>query len=66
MPLTPTVTRRQFLRTAAISAATTAMTAKSYSRIIGANERVNFGLLGFGLIGRRVQATHGRVPGART
>ena len=52
MPLTPTVTRRQFLRTAAISAATTAMTAKSYSRIIGANERVNFGLLGFGLIGR--------------
>lgn len=46
------LTRRQF----ALSAAATAMTAKSYSQIAGANERVNVGILGFGLIGR----IHGR------
>ncbi len=46
------INRRDFVRVAAISAATTMMTAKSYSQIVGANERVNIGILGFGLIGR--------------
>lgn len=47
-----TVTRRQFLDTLAAGAATLAMgsTAKSYSQILGANERLNFAV--FGLHGR--------------
>ena len=44
--------RRKFVRTAALSTAATAITAKSYSQINGANDRVNIGLIGFGLIGR--------------
>ena len=48
----PSISRREFVRAAALSTAATAMTAKSYSRIVGANERVNMGILGFGLIGR--------------
>src|SRR5215471_6694154 len=46
------MSRRHFVRTTAISAAATAMTAKSYAQIAGANERVNIGIIGFGLIGR--------------
>jgi|GEM_PF-6006761 len=34
----PTDTRRQSVRTAAISSAATVLTAKSYARIIGAND----------------------------
>jgi predicted dehydrogenase len=47
-----TVTRRQFLDTLAAGAATIALgsTAKSYSQILGANERLNFAV--FGLHGR--------------
>ena len=48
----PSISRREFVRAAALSTAATAMTAKSYSRIAGANERVNMGILGFGLVGR--------------
>ena len=48
--------RRKFVRGAAISTVATTMTAKSYSQIVGANGRVNIGILGFGLIGR----IHGR------
>jgi len=40
-------TRRGFL------GAVTAMTAASYSRILGANDRVGIGLIGFGLIGKQ-------------
>lgn len=46
------ISRRNFVRGAAASAATSTLTAKAYSQIIGANERVNIGILGFGLIGR--------------
>lgn len=46
------ITRRDLVRAAAIAGAATTMTAKSYSQIVGANERVNIGILGFGLIGR--------------
>lgn len=42
------ITRREFLDTAAVAAAGVAVTssAKSYARIIGANDRVNFAIIG--------------------
>jgi predicted dehydrogenase len=42
-------TRRAFLGTAGAAA----VTAASYTRILGANERVNIGQIGFGLIGKQ-------------
>src|SRR5215218_11179995 len=45
------VTRRDFIRRSAAGAFIGA-TALSYSRAFGANERVNVGVIGFGLIGR--------------
>jgi len=63
---TPTpITRRGFIRTAALSTAATAMTAKSYSQITGANDRVRVGLIGFGLIGRFHMAAIQEHPDAR-
>jgi D-arabinose 1-dehydrogenase-like Zn-dependent alcohol dehydrogenase len=41
------ITRRDFMKTTAIG-----ITALSASRVWGANERINVGLIGFGLIGR--------------
>src|SRR5688572_6240000 len=41
--------RRTFLKT---TTAATALTAASWNRVLGANERVGIGLIGFGLIGR--------------
>src|SRR3954447_19455969 len=41
-----TVTRRTFVAAAALTAA-------SYNRVLGANERVGVGFIGFGLIGKR-------------
>ncbi|HKB36726.1 MAG TPA: Gfo/Idh/MocA family oxidoreductase, partial [Gemmataceae bacterium] len=41
-------TRRAFLS----AAGTTALTAASYSRILGANDRVGIGVIGYGLIGK--------------
>ena len=49
----PTATRRAVLRTAAQAAAV--MTASSYSRILGANDRVRLGTIGCGGRGRHVQ-----------
>jgi len=43
----PRISRRNFLRTSAV-----AMSALSASRVFGANERVNVGVIGFGLIGQ--------------
>ncbi len=43
------VTRRTFVRVAG----TTALTAASYGRVLGAGERVGVGFVGFGLIGKR-------------
>src|ERR1700761_8626 len=42
------VTRREFLDTLAVGAATLAVgsTAKSYSQILGANDRLNFAVIG--------------------
>ncbi len=42
-------TRRAFLGTAAA----TAMSAASYDRVLGANERIGVGFIGFGLIGKQ-------------
>src|SRR2546423_11563776 len=42
-------TRRDFIRTSAAIAMSTAL---SNSRILGANEKINVGIIGFGLIGR--------------
>jgi len=46
------LTRRKFVRTTAFSASATVLSAKAYSQVAGANERVNIGIIGFGLIGR--------------
>lgn len=40
-------TRRQFVKTTALGAAGVALSAKSYSRIIGANDRVRVGIVGY-------------------
>ncbi len=53
-----TTTRRQFLATAS-SGAALAMTATSYARIVGANERIALGLIGCG--GRGYRAHMGGV-----
>lgn len=42
-------TRRAFLGAAGVAA----MTAASYKRVLGANERIGIGIVGFGLIGRQ-------------
>jgi ornithine cyclodeaminase/alanine dehydrogenase-like protein (mu-crystallin family) len=43
----PAMNRRTFVKTSALGAA-----ALSAGRVLGANERINVGLIGFGLIGR--------------
>jgi predicted dehydrogenase len=43
------LSRRRFLKA---GAAATALTAASWNRVLGANDRVGIGLIGFGLIGR--------------
>src|ERR1044071_9134538 len=44
--------RREFVKTTALGATAVAMSARSYSQVAGANERVRVGLIGFGLVGR--------------
>jgi predicted dehydrogenase len=44
--------RRQFLKGATATAATLALSASSYARIVGANERISLGLIGCGDRGR--------------
>ncbi|MBX3179314.1 MAG: Gfo/Idh/MocA family oxidoreductase [Candidatus Hydrogenedentes bacterium] len=46
MSVTPS--RRDFLKTASLSAAAVSMSAASYARVKGANERINLGLIGCG------------------
>src|SRR3954467_9127606 len=45
------LSRRTFAK--AGTAAATALSAASYARVLGANERVGVGFIGFGLIGKR-------------
>ncbi|HOD50233.1 MAG TPA: Gfo/Idh/MocA family oxidoreductase [Candidatus Hydrogenedentes bacterium] len=51
-------TRRQFLRTAAVGAAAISMSAASYARIKGANERISIGMIGCGDRGRNAHMTN--------
>ena len=50
----PTADRRSFLQTAS---ATAALTATSYARVRGANDRVGVGVIGYGLIAKTHVAT---------
>ena len=40
--------RRQFLKTASVASAALTMTATSYARVVGANERISIGVIGCG------------------
>jgi predicted dehydrogenase len=44
--------RREFVKTTALATTAVAMSARSYSQVAGANDRVRVGLIGFGLVGR--------------
>ncbi len=49
----PKLTRRTFLKTTGLAAAgLPALTARSYSRIVGSNERLNVGMIGCGAMAR--------------
>lgn len=45
--------RRQFLRQGIATATTVSLTAQSYARVLGANDRIGVGFIGYGLIGKR-------------
>src|SRR5204863_835883 len=45
----PELTRRHFIKSGTAAAA---LTAASWNRVLGANDRVGIGVIGFGLIGR--------------
>ncbi len=45
------VSRRQFLATSGIAATTVAMTAKSYGKVLGSNDRIRIGFIGVGGMG---------------
>ena len=57
--------RRTFLSKSVALSSTTAVTAASYGRVIGANERVNVGFIGYGLIGKRHVIDVKEQPDAR-
>src|ERR671921_2504797 len=44
--------RREFVKTTALGATAVAMSARSYSQVAGANDRIRVGIIGFGLVGR--------------
>ncbi len=53
-------TRRDFIKAGVLAAGASAVSARSYARIAGANERVSVGVIGFGLIGRiHTRSFHG-------
>jgi predicted dehydrogenase len=56
--------RREFIKRAIRQTAVVTTTAVSYSRIVGANERVNLGLIGCGGRGRQVAELMIQAPGA--
>src|SRR5438132_333428 len=49
--MTQSISRREFLSTSAAAAGTVALSPRAYARILGANERVNFGMIGLGVMG---------------
>lgn len=50
--------RREFLQTASVGL----LSATAYSRVLGANERLSLGLIGYGLIGRTHANTFAKLP----
>jgi predicted dehydrogenase len=59
---TPSPSRRLFIKASLGSAA---LTAASYNRVLGANERVGVGFIGFGLIGKRHVLDFNEQPDVR-
>ena len=57
--------RRTFIQQSALAGAAVSFTAKSYAQIAGANERVNVGIIGFGLIGRIHTRSFAGLPDTR-
>jgi predicted dehydrogenase len=52
--------RRSFIAKSALAGTATALAARSYSQVPGANERVRIGIIGFGLVGRiHTRSFHG-------
>ncbi len=52
--------RRSFIKNSILAGTATAFTARSYGQIVGANDRVRIGIIGFGLIGRiHTRSFHG-------
>ncbi len=58
--MTASTTRREFLRTASAGTTALAMTAVSYGRVVGANDRISIGVIGCGGRGR-----HAHMPGVQ-
>jgi predicted dehydrogenase len=48
---TPTISRRDFMKTTALTAGALALPASSYSAVVGANDRIRFGVIGCGGMG---------------
>lgn len=61
----PGSTRRTFVGTVATTLTATTLSATSHARVSGAGERVRFGLIGFGLIGRMHVRTLLGLPDAQ-
>ena len=59
------LSRRDFVKSTTLAASAVALSAKSYAAVVGANERVQIGTIGFGLVGRiHTRNFHG-LPEAR-
>ena len=64
-PGTATVKRREFIKQMAQGTAAISTTAISTTRVLGANERVGVGVIGFGLIGRIHTRSFQALPDAQ-
>ena len=51
MTIRQAISRRRFLTTGAVATTAIAMSAKSYARILGANDRIGIGFIGAGGMG---------------
>src|SRR6266496_3750758 len=59
------VSRRNFVKSTALATSAIALSAKSYAAVAGANDRVNLGAIGFGLVGRVHTRNFHALPDAR-
>ncbi|HMV82050.1 MAG TPA: Gfo/Idh/MocA family oxidoreductase [Blastocatellia bacterium] len=58
----PSTTRRDFIKQAATSATAAALTAASYGKVLGANDRVRLGIIGPGARGQEIMASFAKAP----